>query len=145
MSDVAASVAVRPPSEGVVSFAHGRDLTEHQGETPSMIVAALLHDVGHMVHALGEAPAAKGINDSHEACGADWLAARVGPTVSEPVRLHVAAKRFLVADEPDYFERLSSDSIRRLELQGGAMRAGSVCLNSFPGFISGASAEFRRP
>jgi [1-hydroxy-2-(trimethylamino)ethyl]phosphonate dioxygenase len=96
-------------------------LAERQGETPSMIVAALLHDVGHMVHALGEAPAAKGIDDSHEAYGADWLAARFGPAVSEPVRLHVAAKRFLVADEPDYFERLSSDSIRSLELQGGAM------------------------
>lgn len=96
-------------------------LAERQGETPATIVAALLHDIGHMVHALGEAPAAEGIDDRHEAYGADWLAVRFGPAVSEPVRLHVAAKLFLVAAEPAYSERLSSDSIRSLKLQGGAM------------------------
>ncbi|MCA3262702.1 MAG: HD domain-containing protein [Telmatospirillum sp.] len=96
-------------------------LAERQGETPAKIVAALLHDVGHMVHPLGETPAVQGIDDRHEACGADWLAAQFGPAVSEPVLLHVAAKRFLVAAEPAYFARLSSDSIRSLELQGGAM------------------------
>ena len=98
-------------------------LAERQGDTPALIVAALLHDVGHMVHALGEAPAAEGVDDRHEAYGADWLAARFGPEVSEPVRLHVAAKRFLVSAEPAYVERLSSDSIRSLVIQGGAMDA----------------------
>ncbi len=98
-------------------------LAERQDEARAMIVAALLHDVGHMIHPFGEAPAAEGIDDHHEICGADWLAARFGPEVSEPVRLHVAAKRFLVATEPAYRARLSSDSLRSLELQGGAMDA----------------------
>jgi predicted HD phosphohydrolase len=67
--------------------------------------------------------------------GAAWLAERFGPEVSEPVRLHVAAKRFLCAAEPDYFGRLSPDSVRSLALQGGPMsteevaafKAGPLC------------------
>lgn len=87
----------------------------------SLIVACLLHDVGHMIHGLGEHPAAEGIDDRHEALGADWLARRFGASVSEPVRLHVAAKRYLCAAEPDYTARLSRDSIESLALQGGPM------------------------
>ena len=41
--------------------------------------------------------------------------------MTEPVRLHVAAKRYLCAAEPDYFAKLSSDSVRSLALQGGPM------------------------
>ncbi len=110
-------------------------LAEADDAPPATVLASLLHDVGHMVHDLGEDPASRGVDDRHEALGAAWLAERFGPEVSEPVRLHVAAKRFLCATEPDYFGRLSPDSVRSLALQGGPMsaeevaafRAGSLC------------------
>lgn len=96
-------------------------LAEKDGRPASLITAALLHDIGHMVHDLGENPAAEGIDDRHEEVGETWLAQIFGPEVTEPVRLHVAAKRFLCAAEPDYFAKLSADSIQSLELQGGPM------------------------
>ena len=57
---------------------------------------------------------------------AQWLAERFSPEVSEPVRLHVAAKRYLCAVEPDYFGKLSPDSVRSLGLQGGPMSADEI-------------------
>ena len=90
------------------------------------VLASLLHDVGHMIHHLGEDPASRGLDDRHEELGAHWLAERFGPEVSEPVRLHVAAKRFLCSTESDYFGKLSSDSVRSLELQGGLMSADEI-------------------
>ncbi len=88
---------------------------------PALVVAALLHDIGHMVHDLGEHPAAAGIDDRHERSGADWLARHFGPAVVMPVRLHVEAKRYLCATDPSYAARLTSDSIESLGLQGGPM------------------------
>lgn len=99
------------------------DLAAEAGEAPALILAALLHDIGHMVHDLGEDPASAGIDDKHEDLGADWLARHFPPEVSEPVRLHVAAKRYLCTAEPGYAELLSDDSIRSLALQGGPMSA----------------------
>jgi len=97
-------------------------LLAEQSNCPSALVtAALLHDIGHMVHDLGEDPAAQGVDDRHEAVGHDFLSRYFGPEVTEPVRLHVAAKRYLCATEADYFGRLSADSIRSLSLQGGPM------------------------
>ncbi len=92
-----------------------------RGGTPAFVVAALLHDIGHMVHGLGEHPAARGVDDLHERVGAGWLARIFGPAVVEPVRLHVAAKRYLSAVEPGYRATLSGDSIESLALQGGPM------------------------
>lgn len=96
-------------------------LAERSGERAAMIVAALVHDIGHMVHDLGEDPAKAGIDDLHEARGADWLAHHFGPDVVEPVRLHVPAKRYLCAVDASYFGKLSEDSVRSLALQGGPM------------------------
>lgn len=93
-----------------------------QGLPATLVVAALLHDIGHMIHELGEHPAAEGIDDRHEIVGADWLAQRFPPAVSEAVRLHVAAKRYLCTVEAGYRERLSNDSIESLALQGGDMQ-----------------------
>ena len=104
---------------------------EADSAPPATVLACLLHDVGHMIHQLGENPAGRGIDDVHEQLGADWLAKRFGPEVSEPVRLHVAAKRYLCTVESDYFGKLSADSVRSLELQGGLMSAEEL-------------AEFRR-
>ena len=101
-------------------------LAEQAGCAAALIVAALVHDIGHMVHDLGEDPAKDGIDDHHEDLGAAWLVGRFGPAVSEPVRLHVAAKRYLCGKESDYFARLSPDSVRSLALQGGPMSAEEI-------------------
>jgi phosphonate degradation associated HDIG domain protein len=102
------------------------ELAEADDAPPATVLACLLHDVGHLIHELGENPAGRGIDDVHEQLGADWLAKRFGPEVSEPVRLHVAAKRYLCIVEPDYFGKLAPDSVRSLELQGGLMSANEV-------------------
>lgn len=96
-------------------------LAEQMGADAALVTAALLHDVGHMVHGLGEDPAADGVDDRHEELGRAYLAGLFGPAVTEPVRLHVAAKRYLCATEADYFAKLSPDSVRSLALQGGPM------------------------
>ena len=101
-------------------------LAEQAGCDSALITAALLHDVGHMVHELGEDPAAEGVDDQHEALGSAFLERWFGAEVTEPVRLHVAAKRYLCATEADYFGRLSPDSVRSLALQGGPMSAVEV-------------------
>lgn len=104
----------------------------------SLVVAALLHDIGHMVHDLGEHPAAQGIDDQHESIGAAWLARHFGPAVSEPVRLHVAAKRYLCATEAAYTGSLSPDSLESLWLQGGPMSASELRLFRAEPFFSDA-------
>jgi phosphonate degradation associated HDIG domain protein len=96
-------------------------LAERDGRDDALVVAALLHDIGHLVHHLGDNPAADGIDDRHEEAGDAWLKRHFGPEVTEPVRLHVAAKRYLCATEPDYFAKLAPDSVRSLALQGGPM------------------------
>lgn len=99
-----------------------------QSLSPSVVVAALLHDIGHMVHHLGEHPAAQGIDDEHEVIGADWLERYFEEDVTEPIRLHVAAKRYLCTVEDDYFSKLSKDSIESLALQGGRMTETEVAI-----------------
>jgi len=93
------------------------------GAPPALVVAALLHDIGHLVE---EVPA--DINDwkidaHHENVGRAWLANYFGPEVYEPVALHVAAKRYLCATDPSYFAKLSPASVHTLSLQGGPMTA----------------------
>ncbi len=118
-------------------------LAEQSGSGAALVTAALLHDIGHMVHGLGEDPAADGVDDRHEELGRAYLAALFGPAVTEPVRLHVAAKRYLCATEPDYFRRLSPDSVRSLALQGGAMSPAEVAaFQSLP--QSDAAVRLRR-
>ncbi|WP_198369243.1 phosphonate degradation HD-domain oxygenase [Roseomonas rosulenta] len=101
-------------------------LAERDGQPDALIAAALLHDIGHLVHDLGEDPAAEGVDDRHEELGHAWLTRHFGPEVTEPVRLHVAAKRYLCATEADYVARLSPDSVRSLALQGGPMSASEI-------------------
>jgi len=98
-------------------------MAEQDGCDAALIAAALLHDIGHLVHELGENPAESGVDDRHEERGEAWLRQHFGPEVTEPVRLHVAAKRYLCAVEPGYFGRLAPDSVLSLALQGGPMGA----------------------
>lgn len=94
-------------------------LAEDAGADAALISAALLHDIGHLVHDLGREPAARGIDDRHEVRGREWLSSRFGENVTEPVRLHVDAKRYLIATDPGYLATLSPASLRSLALQGG--------------------------
>lgn len=96
-------------------------LAQRAGASKELVVAALLHDVGHLTHDLSEAPAAQGVDDRHESLGSAYLSRFLPLDVSEPVRLHVPAKRYLVATEDSYAGRLSADSVRSLALQGGPM------------------------
>jgi phosphonate degradation associated HDIG domain protein len=98
-------------------------LAERQGCSAALVTASLLHDIGHLVHDLGENPAEEGIDDLHEERGHAFLRAWFGPEVTEPVRLHVAAKRYLCGTEPGYASKLSKDSVLSLSLQGGPMLA----------------------
>jgi phosphonate degradation associated HDIG domain protein len=104
----------------------GAALAAAAGDPDSLVVAALLHDVGHMIHDLGEAPAKRGVDDRHEMLGADFLGRWFGPAVTEPIRLHVPAKRYLCAVEASYGATLSPDSVRSLALQGGPMSAAEI-------------------
>src|SRR5215470_2131 len=98
-------------------------LAETEGAEASLITAALLHDIGHLLHDLGERPAARGIDDRHELRGREWLGRWFGEAVTEPVRHPVDAKRYLTASAPGYFATLSPASVRSLELQGGPFTA----------------------
>jgi len=98
---------------------------QQAGAEDALVVATLVHDLGHILHG-GEYAAGRGIDDRHEASGADFLTHHFGPDVTEPVRLHVAAKRYLCATDPSYFDRLSEASVRSLALQGGPMSAQEV-------------------
>ncbi|MBA4063924.1 MAG: metal-dependent phosphohydrolase [Isosphaera sp.] len=100
-------------------------LAEAAAAGPDLVAAALLHDVGHLLHGGGYA-AGRGVDDRHEDLGVRFLAKAFGPAVTEPVRLHVAAKRYLTAARPGYLARLSPASIRSLALQGGPMTAAEV-------------------
>ncbi len=86
----------------------------------STVVAALLHDVGHLL-----IPDEWGSDTDrrHETVASRFLRRWFGPSVLQPIELHVAAKRYLCAVEPDYFDTLSPASVHSLELQGGPMNA----------------------
>ena len=91
-----------------------------------LVLAALLHDLGHFI---GEHPIdalENGIDNNHEAIGADFLARFYPVEITEPIRLHVAAKRYLCAVDDEYFGRLSPASVQSLEVQGGPMSAAEV-------------------
>lgn len=106
----------------ITQLAHGLQsaaLARARGLGDAMTIAALFHDVGHLRTARDVHLAERGIDDRHETASAGLLARIFGPEVSEPVRLHVAAKRYLCTVEPAYLERLSADSRRSLVLQGG--------------------------
>jgi [1-hydroxy-2-(trimethylamino)ethyl]phosphonate dioxygenase len=96
------------------------------GASEALIVAALLHDIGHLLESVPDDIADWTSDAQHELIGGRWLAQRFGAQVSEPVRLHVPAKRYLCATNAVYMSRLSSASVRTLELQGGPMAQAEI-------------------
>jgi phosphonate degradation associated HDIG domain protein len=99
---------------------------EKEGAPDALVIAALLHDIGHLLHGLPEEVADRGVDGRHEAVGQAWLSRHFGPEIAEPVRLHVAAKRYLCAVDPGYREQLSPASIQSLALQGGPFSEAEV-------------------
>jgi phosphonate degradation associated HDIG domain protein len=98
-------------------------LAEQDGAGSELITAALLHDLGHLLHDFGDTPTQQGLDDLHQYRCLPFLRPLFGPAVLEPIRLHVEAKRLLCAREPGYLEALSPDSQRSLALQGGVFDA----------------------
>ena len=96
-------------------------LAEREGASAALISAALLHDVGHLLHVLPNDAPDQGIDDAHEDLGCRYLRKVFGEPISEPVRLHVPAKRYMCATIEGYQNQLSHPSLISLELQGGAM------------------------
>ncbi len=94
---------------------------ERADESNAIIAAALLHDIGHYTGEFPENYIDLGLNNRHESMAAAILEKFFPEEVTQPVRWHVEAKRYLCAVEPDYFSGLSDASVKTLELQGGAM------------------------
>jgi gamma-butyrobetaine dioxygenase len=98
-------------------------LAQRDGAGDALIAAALLHDVGHFAGTLTGHDLMQGTDTRHGENGAAWLRRWFGEEVTEPVRLHVAAKRYLCATEPGYAAGLSPASVYTLGVQGGPMQS----------------------
>ncbi|MFN8897028.1 MAG: phosphonate degradation HD-domain oxygenase [Pseudomonadota bacterium] len=98
-------------------------LAEAEGADDALVTAALLHDLGHLLHDLGETPTLRGIDDLHQYAALPFLRGLFPDAVLDSIGLHVDAKRWLCATRPGYFEALSPDSQRSLALQGGVFDA----------------------
>jgi len=123
-----------------------RGAREHMGETVSMsqhmeqtaaraaadeaadglVIAALLHDIGHFVGGHPIQALGNGRDNLHAEAGADYLRPYFPPSITEPIRLHVAAKRYLCATDDEYLSHLSDASVNSLRVQGGPMSAEQV-------------------
>ncbi|HEV2978118.1 MAG TPA: HD domain-containing protein [Casimicrobiaceae bacterium] len=102
-------------------------LAAQRGGNPALVVAALLHDVGHLLvaeHRDRNGFLARDLE--HERVGAGWLSRTFGADVTEPIRMHVDAKRYLCSIDVAYFNGLSESSKRSFELQGGMMGADEI-------------------
>jgi phosphonate degradation associated HDIG domain protein len=97
------------------------ELARSNGCADALVAAALLHDVGQLMGGAGDAAEKLGLDARHEIGGARFLRKHFPAAVCEPIRLHVAAKRYLCAVDPAYAEGLSRASLLSLKLQGGPM------------------------
>lgn len=116
--------------EAVSQLAHALQcakLATDAGGDDETVLAALLHDIGHICP--GESAARMdelGVVD-HEAIGAAFLHRRgFSQRVVALVQGHVEAKRYLTFKHPSYHERLSGASRGTLMHQGGPMTAGEA-------------------
>ena len=121
--DGSAQEYIGEPVSQVEHALQAAHIASEQGAASDVILAALLHDVGHLVFPEAEAMADVGVLD-HERLGATWLESLgFSASVTRLVASHVDAKRYLVSTDPQYRERLSAASARTLEFQGGPITA----------------------
>ncbi len=104
----------------------GATIAEQNGQSEEIIVAALLHDIGHFTSEFGTFTMNDTEDRHHEDAGAEVLERFFPKVITDCCRYHVAAKRYLCATRPEYFKRLSEASIHSLNLQGGAMSPDEV-------------------
>ena len=100
-------------------------LAQAEGAPKALVAAALLHDIGHFDGGLVDRPE-ETVDHRHDALGATMLEPFFPPAVTEAVRLHVAAKRYLCSTAGGYQDALSAASKHSLSLQGGPMDAGEI-------------------
>jgi gamma-butyrobetaine dioxygenase len=116
--------------EEIFQLAHAEQtaaLAKAAGAPDTLVAAALLHDVGHLLELVErQGPRDRTTDQRHEARGSAWLAGLFPPAVTAPVALHVRAKRYLCAVDPSYHQILSPGSVASLERQGGPMDAAEV-------------------
>ncbi len=110
-------------AEHMLQSAH---FAEQDGEDDIIIVAALLHDIGHFISEFGTFSMNDTEDRHHEDAGAEILERFFPKVVTDCVRHHVAAKRYLCATDPAYFGELSEASVHSLNLQGGSMNNSEV-------------------
>jgi phosphonate degradation associated HDIG domain protein len=109
--------------EGVTQLEHALQTAQRAEEAaapPALVAAALLHDLGHLLHDRGDTPTLRGVDDAHQRAALPFLHPLFADDVLAPIALHVDAKRYLCATRPGYAAGLSPDSRRSLALQGGA-------------------------
>ncbi len=99
----------------------GATIAEQNGQPEEIIVGALLHDIGHFTSEFGTFTMEDTEDRHHEDAGGEVLEQFFPSVITDCVRYHVAAKRYLCATRPEYFKRLSEASIHSLGLQGGPM------------------------
>jgi phosphonate degradation associated HDIG domain protein len=98
-------------------------LGEREGASDALVTAALLHDLGHLLHQLGDTPSMRGVDDVHQYRALPFLRGLFDDAVLDAIKLHVDAKRYLCATRVGYHNDLSADSKRSLLLQGGVFSA----------------------
>ncbi|MGJ4857693.1 HD domain-containing protein [Labrys sp. KB_33_2] len=104
----------------------GAWFAEQDGASDELVAAALLHDVGHFTSEFGAYSPDDTEDKHHDDAGAEVLAPFFPPVITECVRLHVAAKRYLCATDPSYDAKLSPASRHTLSLQGGPMNEAEI-------------------
>ena len=98
-------------------------LAEQSDAGDELVTACLLHDLGHLLNEQGETPTLRGIDDTHQYYALPFLRGLFPSAVLDAIKLHVDAKRYLCRANEGYWARLSADSKRSLELQGGIFDA----------------------
>ncbi|HUJ52053.1 MAG TPA: HD domain-containing protein, partial [Steroidobacteraceae bacterium] len=131
MSLVADILAIYQARGAQAYFGERVSMTEHglqaahfaraERAPETLVLAALLHDIGHLLDEVPDDLEDWTLDAHHEVIGARWLARHFDASVCEPVRLHVPAKRYLCATDAGYFTQLSPASVHTLKLQGGPM------------------------
>jgi gamma-butyrobetaine dioxygenase len=143
-----ASASRQYGGERVSELAHSlqcAELADAAGADEELVLACLLHDVGRFAvdpglidDATGPSAASRGGRRGHHAMGAALIAPHVSPRVAWLVRMHVPAKRYLCATEPDYLARLTPVSRHTLSLQGGVMTSQEVAALAAHPWLSAA-------
>jgi phosphonate degradation associated HDIG domain protein len=112
-------------TEAVTQLQHALQsgqLAEESGAPESLVVSALLHDIGHIFKATSlPESCVDNLDDKHEFVANAWIKAHFGPEVADPIRLHVVAKRYLCTKYPKYETKLSPTSFKSYHDQGGPM------------------------